>query len=226
MIIKFKEWVKKSDVFMRIFYVVRFFAYGNRKKINGRGNKILYKNALLKDIRIKIIGNDNMIVFGDSASVKQCNIQIIGNNHTLELGKNTVFVQTNFAFEDHHNLIQVGERSRILHHGLISAVEPYSKIEIGNDCMFSTHVDVRNTDSHSIIDLQTGARINKGSNVKIGNKVWLGAHVQVLKGVAIGNNSVVGIRSLVTKDIPANCIAAGVPAKVIRTNVDWTEERL
>lgn len=52
--------------------------------------------------------------------------------------------------------------------------------------------------------------------VTIGNNVWLGSRVMILKGVSIGDNSVIGASSVVTKPIPANCIAAGNPAKIIR----------
>ena len=52
--------------------------------------------------------------------------------------------------------------------------------------------------------------------VKIGEGVWLGAHVVVMPGVTIGDNSVVGAGAVVTKDIPSYSIAAGVPAKVIK----------
>ncbi|MBP7051983.1 MAG: hypothetical protein KBE65_13295 [Phycisphaerae bacterium] len=53
--------------------------------------------------------------------------------------------------------------------------------------------------------------------VEIGDNVWLGSRVMVLKGVTIGANSVVGAGSIVTTSLPANCVAAGVPARVIRT---------
>lgn len=49
--------------------------------------------------------------------------------------------------------------------------------------------------------------------VKIGNNVWLGENVTILKGVTIGNNVIIGIGSIVTKDIPSNSVAVGVPAK-------------
>lgn len=226
MITKLKEWIKQSDACMNVFYKLRFHALGNRKIIKGSGNKIAFSNARLDHVTIKIKGNNNTIIIGESASVKECTIQMMGDNHLLDLGKNTIFVQSNFAFEDHHGLIRIGDRSSMLHHGLISAVEPYSKVEIGVDCMFSTNVDIRNTDSHSILDRKTGERINPGKNITIGNKVWLGAYVQVVKGVVIGNNTVIGIRSLVTKEIPPHSLAAGIPAKVIRTDIDWKEERI
>ncbi len=52
--------------------------------------------------------------------------------------------------------------------------------------------------------------------VRIGNNVWIGSRVMVLKGASIGDNSVIAAMSVVTSAIPANCVAAGVPAKVIR----------
>lgn len=52
--------------------------------------------------------------------------------------------------------------------------------------------------------------------VHIGNNVWLGSRVMVLKGVTIGDNAVVAAGGVVTKDVPANTLAGGVPAKVLR----------
>lgn len=51
--------------------------------------------------------------------------------------------------------------------------------------------------------------------VKIGNNVWLGENVTILKGVTIGDNVIIGIGSVVTKDIPSNSVAVGIPAKVV-----------
>jgi galactoside O-acetyltransferase len=52
--------------------------------------------------------------------------------------------------------------------------------------------------------------------IRIGNNVWLGAHTVVLPGVTIGENSVIGAGSVVTKDIPANVVAVGNPCRVLR----------
>ena len=57
--------------------------------------------------------------------------------------------------------------------------------------------------------------------IKIGNHVWIGQGATILKGVTIGNNSIIAAGAIVTKDIPANCIAAGVPARVIKEDVNW-----
>ena len=54
--------------------------------------------------------------------------------------------------------------------------------------------------------------------VKIGNGVWVGAHATILSGVTIGDNAVIAAGAVVTKDVPANAVAGGVPAKIIKQN--------
>lgn len=56
--------------------------------------------------------------------------------------------------------------------------------------------------------------------IKIGENCWIGSNVRICKGVTIGDNSVVAACSVVTKDVPANCIVAGNPAKVVKTDID------
>jgi acetyltransferase-like isoleucine patch superfamily enzyme len=53
--------------------------------------------------------------------------------------------------------------------------------------------------------------------IHIGKKVWLGANVAILQGVTIGDNAIVASGAVVTKDVPANTIVGGVPAKIIKT---------
>ena len=113
---------------------------------------------------------------------------------------------------------------------MISTISRTAKITIGNNCGFS------GTIIGSAINIQLGNNVRCGANtlitdsdwhsddvrtgedspVVIGDNVWLGYGVKVLKGVHIGNNSVIGAGSMVTKDIPSNVIAAGNPCKVIR----------
>ncbi len=55
----------------------------------------------------------------------------------------------------------------------------------------------------------------------IGNHVWIGENALILKGVKIGDNSIVGAGSVVTKDVPNNSIVAGNPARIIKNNINW-----
>lgn len=92
-----------------------------------------------------------------------------------------------------------------------------STIEIGRDCAIGRDVVIRSYDGHSILE--------KGYNIslpiKIGNHVWIGQGATILKGVTIGDGSIVASGAIVTKDVPPHSIVAGVPAKVIRENINW-----
>lgn len=107
----------------------------------------------------------------------------------------------------------------------MAVTEPHSRIEIYDDCMLANNIEIRTVDSHSIIDSNTGQKINPAKNVILQSHVWVGAHVIILKRVTISSNSVIGTSSVVTNSIPGNCIAAGIPAKVIKTGINWKRER-
>ena len=92
--------------------------------------------------------------------------------------------------------------------------------------MLSYDIEIRNTDSHKIYDKNTNKRINEGNRINIGNHVWLGMRAIILKGVNIGDNSIVAAGSIVTKDVKANTIISGNPAKQIKENIYWTREEV
>ena len=87
-------------------------------------------------------------------------------------------------------------------------------IEIGDNALIGQQVVIA-TLNH---DLAPDKRANMfPAPVKIGNRVWIGAHVTILAGVTIGDNAVVAAGAVVTKDVPANVVVGGVPAKIIKT---------
>ncbi len=88
-------------------------------------------------------------------------------------------------------------------------------IRIGDNCMLAANVIISDSDWHGIYNRIRPFRCTRP--VIIENNVWLGERVIVTKGVTIGENSVIGAGAIVTKNIPANCIAAGNPARVIKT---------
>lgn len=90
-------------------------------------------------------------------------------------------------------------------------------IEIGEGTVIGNDSIIRSDDGHCI--LEDGFK--QASPIKIGNHVWIGQGVLILKGVTIGNGCIIAAGSIVTKDIPDRCLVAGVPAKIIRTDIDW-----
>jgi maltose O-acetyltransferase len=91
-----------------------------------------------------------------------------------------------------------------------------SKISIGENCQIGDLVAIYDCDFHEINPETRNNSAGEIIPVKIGNNVWLGSRVMVLKGVNIGDNSVIAAGSIVTKSIPPRCLAAGIPAKIIR----------
>lgn len=87
-------------------------------------------------------------------------------------------------------------------------------IEIGDDVLIGQQVVIA-TLNHDVDPPKRGNM--RPAPVKIGDKVWIGAHATILPGVSVGDGAVVAAGAVVTKDVPANCVVAGVPAKVIKT---------
>lgn len=88
-------------------------------------------------------------------------------------------------------------------------------IIIGNNVMFGPRVEIY-TATHPLDAEARNSQLESGKKVIIGNNVWVGGSVVIVPGVTIGDNTVIGAGSVVTKDIPSNVVAAGNPAKVIR----------
>ena len=61
----------------------------------------------------------------------------------------------------------------------------------------------------------------EGGGVRIGNKVWIATNAIILPGVTVGDGAIVAAGSVVTRDVPEKCMVAGVPARVIKENVEW-----
>ena len=96
-----------------------------------------------------------------------------------------------------------------------STITCFKKIDIGNDVRIGANCVIADGDFH--LD---DPRVGEPKPVTIKDNVWLGYGVIVMKGVTIGENSIIGMNSVVTRDIPANSIAVGSPAKVIKTLED------
>ncbi len=90
------------------------------------------------------------------------------------------------------------------------------KISIGNDVMCGANTLITDFDWHGILPHERKTSSGDSQPIHIGNNVFIGYGSIVLKGVTIGENSVIGANSVVTRDIPANVIAGGNPCKVIK----------
>lgn len=109
--------------------------------------------------------------------------------------------------------ITMGECANIGNHAWIRG---NGELILGNHIMMGEFVTIY-TQDHDVSRIDSEGMIIE--DVTIGNNVWIGGRVIILKGVAIGDNSVVGAGSIVTRDVPPNSIVAGNPARVIKIRV-------
>ena len=100
--------------------------------------------------------------------------------------------------------------------GQFSVICVRERITIGSNCLIAEHVTIRDQDHIFGPDLMTSQAGFVTAPVEIGDNVWIGAKVTVLKGIKIGKNSVIGCNSVVTRDVAPNTIVAGIPASIIR----------
>jgi acetyltransferase-like isoleucine patch superfamily enzyme len=142
----------------------------------------------------------------------------IGN---LEMYNNSeINVQNTFFFHSGCDIMVFKNAKLNLGSGYINRytkIRCYSSITIGYDVAISENVTIWDSDAHSII----GKESEMTQPITIGNEVWIGANVTILKGVTIGDGAIIAAGSVVTKNIAAHSLAAGVPAKVIKENVFW-----
>jgi len=108
---------------------------------------------------------------------------------------------------------------------MLRILEDNTSVNIGEDCMFSTNINIWASDTHTITDLD-GKIQNIGKFINIGNHVWFGDGVTVCKNTTIKDNTIVGTKAVVSGNIKtSNCVLAGNPAKVVKENVTWNRER-
>ena len=194
-------YIKKLDLNVRQWYVEHFLRPQFRHL--GKGG------TFMKPWHINVFGWP--IDLGDYANV------ITTPDHKVRL--------TIWAEKDKQASISIGNCCLICPGVRISAA---TSITIGDSCMMASSAYITDADWHGIHDRTD--YIGKTSPISIGNNVWIGDSAIVCKGVTIGDNSIIGAGSVVTRDIASNAIAVGNPAVVIKeidtalpfkTRADW-----
>lgn len=206
--------IKQEPVFWRIKIL-----YNKIFRIRGKNN-VIKKQRLYGRIKVYIVGNNNTIKIGHNVICNNIPIYIHGNNHYIEISNDVKFLGGDILCEGNGNKIIIGKGTSI-QSAHINAQESSAHIILGENCMLSEKIIIRTSDSHSIYDNTSKERINPALSVTIGNHVWIAARACILKGVTIGSDSIIGVGSIVTHDVPSNVIVAGIPAKVKKTNVNW-----
>ncbi|MCL7764550.1 hypothetical protein MPF19_14090 [Polaribacter sp. Z014] len=219
-IMKQNKWLM---VFVSKLFNIRYFNNSWKYRYT---NKIKTKGAFLKKVKFNIKGKNNIIIVGHKARLNNCKITILGDNCKLIIGEgSTIISEATFWCQDDESTIEIG-RDFTMEGGHLASTEG-KLIKIGDDCMFSGDIEIRNGDSHSIINNDTRQRINYAKSVTIGNHVWLTAHVRILKGAFIPSNSIIGNSSVVTNKLEKeNSLYSGIPCKLLKQQIDWDRNKI
>jgi maltose O-acetyltransferase len=116
---------------------------------------------------------------------------------------------------ENESLIEVGDRTEFNNNLTIKSQG--AGIRIGRDGLIGANVEIFDSDFHELDPTRRRDPTQKTAPVVIGDNVFVGMGVRILKGVTIGSDSVIGAGSVVTRSIPAGVVAAGNPARVVRT---------
>ncbi|HEY0292310.1 MAG TPA: acyltransferase [Hansschlegelia sp.] len=190
-----------------------------------RNNRVTYAGDRTDMPSVLAVGGDgNRMDLGSGGKLAGLQITVKGSRNRLTIGGDCI-LNGRIVIKGNGRTVRIGARTTFQHVTLYS-VEGCD-VTIGEDCMFSKRIEIRTSDSHSIIDRTTGLRLNRPGSVTIGDHVWIGLDAVVSKGVRIPEHSIVGAKSFVNKSFyEPYVLIAGVPATVIRRNVDWDRRLL
>ena len=163
-------------------------------------NRIVCKSPdYLDRISFRFNGSNSSVIIGENIRIARKLIIECGSDCSVVIGDDTTFDAT------------------ILY-------SAYADVVIGNDCMISYNVYIRNHDSHCIFDINSGQRVNYSRNIETGDHVWVGQNCILLGGFKAGDGSVIGAGSVSSSQFDNNIVIAGNPAKIIRSGVCWTRD--
>jgi acetyltransferase-like isoleucine patch superfamily enzyme len=114
----------------------------------------------------------------------------------------------------HEGVVEIGEKTVMGQECTISA---YQRVRIGEQCVIADRAMFIDFD-HGVVEVERPIRLQGiyKRDVEVGSNVWIGYGACILRGVRVGDNSIVGTNTVVTKDVPANAVVAGVPARIVR----------
>lgn len=209
---------KKCELFKRRYKTAQF---QNNKIILIRDGKetVLPPYTYIKGLHLEFNGNNNTVCIEYPSQIHHSKISFNGDNNQINFGKNAKGV---FSFILYYgNNIHLG--NNVQSEGLYATLYGDSLI-IGNNCLFSSSIKVW-SDGHAIIDAATRKLLNpSGYTIQIGDHVWIGQDVVLLKRTNIPSNCIVAHSSVVTKAFDEeNCIYAGNPAKAVKRGINWNK---
>lgn len=202
------------EIYIKISYLCGYFyPYGLRIKFKILSD--IYRGQCLCR-HFKRCGKELMV--GKIGMIRGLNYVSLGNNVSFDDGVCLTIWPEHSS--NHHPFMSVGNNCSF---GAYNHITCVNYISIGDDCLTGKYVTISdnshgNTDKESLTKAPKDRPVVSKGGVKIGYNVWIGDKATILPGVTIGDGVVVAANSVVTKDVPAYCVVAGIPAKVVKFN--------
>ncbi len=223
--------MKKFWKFFYKYFPSNHFIRTNYFKSNGNVFYLIDENGKkkyfpkIKGLTVTFDANNSIVVIHSNPLPTFVNSKIIckENNTFVEIQGSKSKINNLLIFSNSkYSRLYIGKNLYFGGGKIILGREPFADLTIGNNCLFSTNIYIRTSDSHTVYDLNTKKPINKPKDVVIGNSVWLCYNTTILKGVKIADGSIVATGAVVSKTFSQNnVVLAGVPAKIIKENVAW-----
>jgi acetyltransferase-like isoleucine patch superfamily enzyme len=142
----------------------------------------------------------------------RCEIQV-GRRGTLDLGRWS-WIGHGCKIRSHEGTVSIGAKTVL---GQECTISSYQHVSIGRECVIADRVMLIDFD-HGMVEVERPIRLQGiyKRDVRVGHNVWIGYGACILRGVTVGDNAVIGTNAVVTKDVPANAVVGGVPARLIR----------
>jgi len=202
--------------------ILSFFLLLFYRLILANKNTLSFGKSTILLAKIQIKGKFNIIVLGNGCTLRNTKIEIIGSNNKIILADNVkAYEGLNILIESSDCVLKIGKGATI-GSAKIQLGEKETNVFIGEDCMLSRDITINTSDFHSIIDVNSGSRINPARDVRIENHVWIGNGVYINKGAIINENAIIAARSVVPgKEFENNALIGGLPAKTIKLGINW-----
>jgi acetyltransferase-like isoleucine patch superfamily enzyme len=187
--------------------VLRFLA--RNRMLNPRYGRLLWR--YLRRRLLTLAGwrwrTDGFVFFGRGLELE------ITRRGEVRFGR-FVWIGDGTKIRCHEGVVEIGEKTVLGQECTISA---YQHVRIGEQCVIADRAMFIDFD-HGIVEVERPIRLQGiyKRDVEVGNNVWIGYGACILRGVSVGDNSVIGTNAVVTKDVPANAVVAGIPARIVR----------
>jgi acetyltransferase-like isoleucine patch superfamily enzyme len=175
--------------------------------LNAKYGRLLVRLGALKLRLRERLRLDGLAFVGPGCTLE------VGKKAALELGRWS-WVGHGCKIRVHEGNVSIGAKTVLGQECTISA---FQHVSIGRECVIADRVMMIDFD-HGMVEVERPIRLQGiyKRDVRVGHNVWIGYGACILRGVTVGDNAVIGTNAVVTRDVPANAVVGGVPARVLR----------